>query len=707
MKMSNRGFAFLSVVLMMAVLASLLTAYFTLSILDTSNSAAVASRTQGFFAAETGLNLRAGAVKDQFAHHMRPTGTAPATSNACTPGNLGSGDFACQTTTVQGKQVVTYMRELTTNLATGDTVHIPPGEPYQGLWANQYRYDVFARSLTRQGQPEAIVRMTFRQRMIPLFQFGVFYEGDLEFDRTATMSMAGPIHSNSNIFLDAGGSSSLTISDNVTSVRDLYRGGKSNVGCGGTVSVIGTTIDCDTGTRRILGATEIAGWNGRVQNNMNRLEIPAPAAFDPGGLYWQRAELRVVLNLNVTPPRVEARNLDGTVHAALTSALSAGTAFDPNSGGGSRAVDFSASFYNNRELTTRPTLGPIQMLEVNMGQLLQALQSSGLVNLADTTDNGLVFYFGVEGPNSNALNNYGVRIRNGADLTAANAQIRGLTVVTNQALYLQGHYNSDTSTGTGSRWRPAALLSDSLNILSSDWFQNHPNPYISGHYGPAFTNPGGLTNNLPNSCGTLSLTGMVTNATAPQIAGDAKSNPRCRNRWMSLPSGEDSANARNRWIPPAADTRVQAAVLTGSTITPSIGGQSAGGVHNIMRFHEQWTNQWPEVLIAPSSESLWTASKGSRIGTVTMTINGTSLSMRRFNNLTSSRTYSYLGSIVSLTTNGPRFVNGQFFLGQPWYHPPVRNWGFDTRFRNFTLLPPLSPMASYMSQELFHRDFNQ
>ncbi|WP_297854646.1 hypothetical protein [Meiothermus sp.] len=707
--MSNRGFAFLAVVLMMAVLATLLTAYFTISVLDTNNSAAQSSRTKGFFAAESALNLRAAAVKEQFANYSRPSGTAPGASNPCSSGNMGSGDFACQTTTVQGKQVVTYMRELTNNVVNGDTISIPPGEPFQGLWANQYRYDVFARALNRQNQPEAIVRMTFRQRLIPLFQFGVFYEGDLEFDRTATMTMDGPIHSNANIFLDAGGSASLTVTDNVTAVRDIYRGGKSNVGCNGTVSVLSVEINCGGGARRTLTNAELsnATWAGRVQNNMNPLQIPAPSAFDPGGLYWERAELRVVLNLNTALPQVEVRNVDGSVNVALTTLLNTGTAFDPNTGGGTRPVDYSNSFYNNRELTTRPNLGPIHMLEVNMAALLQALQTSDLVNLADTTDNGLVFYFGVVGPNSSGLNNYGVRIRNGADLTIANPQIKGLTVVTNQALYVQGDYNSDLSTSASSRWRPAALLSDSINILSNEWFNQHPNPYISGHYGPAFVNPTGFTNNIPNACGTVALNGAVVDPTATQIGGDAKSNPRCRNRWMPLGTSEDSSNAPNRWIPPASNTIVQAAVLTGSTITPTIGGQSAGGVHNIMRFHEQWTNQWPEVRIAPLSAAIWSVLKGAFFGTVNLSINGVNLSMRRFNNITASRTFTYRGSIVSLTTNGPQHVNGNFFLGQPWYHPPIRNWAFDTRFRNFTLLPPLTPMASYMSQELFHRDYNQ
>jgi hypothetical protein len=56
-------------------------------------------------------------------------------------------------------------------------------------------------------------------------------------------------------------------------------------------------------------------------------------------------------------------------------------------------------------------------------------------------------------------------VRNGAEI-AANAwdapRVAGLTVVTNQAVYIQGDYNSADK-------KPAAFLADSLNILSEGW----------------------------------------------------------------------------------------------------------------------------------------------------------------------------------------------------------------------------------------------
>jgi hypothetical protein len=58
-------------------------------------------------------------------------------------------------------------------------------------------------------------------------------------------------------------------------------------------------------------------------------------------------------------------------------------------------------------------------------------------------------------------------VRNGEELASSAAgapEVRGLTVVTNQAVYIQGDYNSAPD-----NWKPAAFLADSLNVLSNGW----------------------------------------------------------------------------------------------------------------------------------------------------------------------------------------------------------------------------------------------
>src|SRR5690606_32645368 len=112
-----------------------------------------------------------------------------------------------------------------------------------------------------------------------------------------------------------------------------------------------------------------------IQTGLDTLTVPPLHSFEPGGEYWNRAELRVALNLNTTPPSVIVRNADGGLNNTLTSRLqSCGMAPGSNpayprpvSGLRDRAVHYSSSFRNVRENAD------IRMLEVDVAAVLNCL----------------------------------------------------------------------------------------------------------------------------------------------------------------------------------------------------------------------------------------------------------------------------------------------------------------------------------------------
>jgi hypothetical protein len=130
-------------------------------------------------------------------------------------------------------------------------------------------------------------------------------------------------------------------------------------------------------------------------------------------------------------------------------------------------VGHSDTFFDNREGKE------IQMLEVDLRALLDCAHRHNLlgggVGLDDATYGGLVFHLTVHGPNSRARRNgYGVRIRNGADISSSIEDAprpRGLTIVSDQPAYIQGDFNRNEN------WIPAAFLADAINILSNAWDQ--------------------------------------------------------------------------------------------------------------------------------------------------------------------------------------------------------------------------------------------
>ena len=82
--------------------------------------------------------------------------------------------------------------------------------------------------------------------------------------------------------------------------------------------------------------------------------------------------------------------------------------------------------------------------------------------------------------------------------------------------------------------------------------------------------------------------------------------------------------------------------------------------------------------------------------------------IRMLENWQQSQYFNYTGSFVSLGT--PLEYSGQYFSGGAaaagsYYGIPVRNFNFDTSFNSFNLLPPLSPRAVYLQQDVFKRTY--
>ncbi len=202
-------------------------------------------------------------------------------------------------------------------------------------------------------------------------------------------------------------------------------------------------------------------------------------------------------------------------------------------------------FYNWRERKW------MLMLNINVGDLIRWNQQNGdpLFATSDTSHGGLVIYATVEGPASNAINNYGVRVFGGANLAlpggiGVTANPAGLTVVSDQAIYVIGDYNRGiVAPAVIQPWsdqailprQPAALIGDSVNILSENYWN-------------------------PNCAGALCRDG--------QSVDDLRDGPR-----------------------DAVTTVVNSAFLGGVDTTPGgFAGGYNGGMENYPRFHETWSN---------------------------------------------------------------------------------------------------------------------
>lgn len=749
------GYSLVVTVAMLLILSTLLISAAVVSKVNSASTTASAKSNSGFFGAEAGLNLRAKDIRDTFEDYNRPTGISPNNWDACADSNStnnGSGDFACNTINFQGQDILTFVEE---DAANPSSIIIPTGEKFAGLSAQEYRYDLVSTSQDSNNLPTAILEMSFKSRVVPVFQFAVFYENDADFTVPPNMTLNGRVHSNKDLYLNtAWNQFTLRINGQVTTGGTLYRGDKAernNQQCRGTVvipALDGTdrNLNCTSTTtitpynNGTTSPSDVSSWDGTIRTDVAPLELPKPADgyLNPvsGNLYWDSADLRVVLDVSggLGNYDIEIHNQDGSVNTSLTSKLNdscsplknttlvnAANAGDYNGltvadaseftgdeeeiflsiNGNSHnkvlknvsgntialshqlqeaapanstvqraVVSSSDTFFNYREKhgATGGTQGQIiTMLNVDVQALLDCVHDQDLMgttkSIDDDSDGGLVWFFTVDdggtkldlqSSTSQVGSTYGVRLFNGAHLSSTSSgapQIKGLTIVSDEAVYVQGDYNLDgdnpTTSGITEEWRPAAVLSDTVNVLSNAWKLDDSN---SREYNS------GLPTNVINI-------GVNT-------------------------SNQDTNDERRS----AIETTMNVAFLSGTEITGGENGATyqenninSGGVNNYPRFHEHWGDDDQVPSSGQDCDAVYGATQ-------------------------TRHCFNYRGSFVSLEE--PRRVNSDFcgsynVTNCNIYTPPVRNWDFDTRFNDAANLPPLTPRAVYLKQELFRRDFDR
>ncbi len=494
-KFSEAGIALMAAMAMLALLATLFAAYFLVTQTEQRMAKGSKDSQSGFNAAEAALNLRAEDVRALFQDWSRPSGVSPNTDDPCEGSNLGSGDFVCRSYDFStGHHAISYVREEAGNPYA--TI-LPPGETFAGLTAQEYRYTVRSVGRNSLNDNEAILDLAFFSRLVPLFQFAIFFQDDLEIFNGATMTVDGRVHTNGDLYISPQDGGTTNLTGQVTVANTLYRGQKSVSSCSGYT---GTARVSDTpdksapnyislpgcsGSRAVI--SDVTLWKDNLIKGMGEVKVPDVSVIDSfsDNDYWQMADVRFVLRLNsggdvVTtnaPTGVEVVGTDGANISAATNALHDATCTGLITQGGSsysvgeRGSEDVSKLRLFREYQSDAVTNDYQRtFEVDMGALLNCMKRFPVIlggkTLNDTTQNGLVFFFAIDGPlSANAQNNYSVRIQNGAQLqsTLAGAPtVKGLTLVTDQGLVIWGNYNS-----TG--WIPAAFMSDTLWLLSNAW----------------------------------------------------------------------------------------------------------------------------------------------------------------------------------------------------------------------------------------------
>jgi hypothetical protein len=374
-KLSEQGYAMVVVSILSIIMFSLLAASLIFSNLAKSRTDAFVDGQSSYSVAESGLNKRAVEFREQLekysgvkdisdltgsqtladcfgegASPSTPTGTDylgcrnysfRSRNNASTV--IGNGGGIVLNNANANEAVNEYMAYTLISKNAPQTIAIPSTEDYEGLNALEYKYVLQATAKKPVNSETTVagnaaksstnvdLSMTFTNRVISLFQFAIFYNGDLEFNSTSPMQVEGWVHSNANIYVQPAGEPSpasksmTTFLSKVSAVGSIYnrvdawtpgatRTGITRLLLTGTscpdnaVVTLPSTSNCkdipdySASNTDPLTSTQINTFQKKLQAGISRLKTP-PSSFTRKrsyrtdkveiGEYFAKADMRL------------------------------------------------------------------------------------------------------------------------------------------------------------------------------------------------------------------------------------------------------------------------------------------------------------------------------------------------------------------------------------------------------------------------------
>jgi hypothetical protein len=399
--------------------------------------------------------------------------------------------------------------------------------------------------------------VTVNAEAIPLFQFGVFYEGDLEIGNGPSLDFAGWVHSNGNIYLTSGAQTNFH--SQITTPDSIYLMRKGN-----TLTSASTYIDNAAGTPvQLTWDSRSSGsdaqfvlnsqrdFDGRVQSGATKvsplrlplpLGVPAIEMVNPRNA-GDNAQVQAVkfawkATWNLTFDLAKLDNVCDNLNsvASLPASHPKPTQNECKKGPAALKPIFNgkpSAFWDGRENTG------VDVLDIDV------LELQTWVNVAPGPRTASILYISfINSDPVNVKRDYpAVRLINGARL------LFPMTVATDRPLYVRGDFNT-----VG--WQPASLLGDAITILSNAWYDT-----ASVHK---------VGSRKPNI--DVPSPGQTTAATTAV--------------WAAIAAGHSSTPCDvNR----AAPTCNPAAFVPPPLVNSTSGASYGGGLENFPRFLENWS----------------------------------------------------------------------------------------------------------------------
>ncbi len=318
--------------------------------------------------------------------------------------------------------------------------------------------------------------------LIPLCNYAIFYNGTLEFSQCATMTVNGRVHANGSIAV--GTSATLNFADAVSATGTLTGPGLDGQSSYGTNwhTYFANTPAYATNVASVTVSLSNTNSDVHFLIDMPTNSEAAMSTIGKQRLYNQAQIILLVTNDatgTYTNPTITL-TLQTSVNGAVPGDDSAKAIYVFTNLSPSRLasnlpfLDLDNQFFDRREEKTNI------ITDVDVGAYGNWIATNSLVQGKLPSASGIyptILYVAdqrqptVTQPGQLAV----VRLKNGAVLPSNNTH--GFTVATQNPVYVLGNYNiqqtfagpSSAATTNTANTYPAAIMSDSLTVLSANW----------------------------------------------------------------------------------------------------------------------------------------------------------------------------------------------------------------------------------------------
>ncbi|MDQ2824373.1 MAG: hypothetical protein M3R29_02890 [Verrucomicrobiota bacterium] len=386
------------------------------------------------------------------------------------------------------------------------------------------------------GNLVAKVRRVFQKQQLSPWNFAIFYVDPLEIHPGPLFTVTGWVHTNADLYT---AHNTLTFADKVTYASDWFINfkpgdGQHNADTPASPNYLSNLPPARDVALQPFGmdSTSIFNTTDANPNNDSYREIiePPTSAGDPlsASRYWDQAD--IVIQISDTPSpntvKIGTPNSNGTINV-----LSSGSLYSMFSG----AITTGQTIQDNREGAS------MRFVTLDINQILNNTSGLSPTFKSSSFTKGIIYIYDTTNSSSTRR---AVRIKNGSKIPST-----GLTIASNNAVYIQGDFNTGGAGATVPTNNPANLNANGTYIDPA----NPPNPNVSGY------------------------------TRAPcSILADAVN---------ILSSSWNDANAGT--VPAASPTTVNTAVIAGIVPTAAVGGDGSysGGAENFPRFLENWSTK--------------------------------------------------------------------------------------------------------------------